>query len=125
MAKLTDFIRNNTDHFGHTYGYHENYCLRVSPRSRDMVQGLLPFLVTRQLFAGAGMIAPSALRGRITIVDPSGRVALELTKEAGEPLSLALPDDTYAVHVDSGNGEFVATVGNGTDIGPFSPGGAE
>jgi proteasome accessory factor A len=58
------FIRNNTDHFGHTYGYHENYCLRVSPRSRDMVQGLLPFLVTRQLFAGAGMIAPASLRGR-------------------------------------------------------------
>ena len=24
----------NADHFGHTYGYHENYCLRVSPRSR-------------------------------------------------------------------------------------------
>jgi proteasome accessory factor A len=58
------FIKNNTDHFGHTYGYHENYCLRVSPRSRDMVQGLLPFLVTRQIFAGAGMIAPAPLRGR-------------------------------------------------------------
>ena len=35
------FIKNNTDHFGHTYGYHENYCLRVSPRSRDVVQGLI------------------------------------------------------------------------------------
>jgi proteasome accessory factor A len=60
------FIKNNTDHFGHTYGYHENYCLRVSPRSRDVVQGLLPFLVTRQLFAGAGMISPTAMRGRPT-----------------------------------------------------------
>jgi proteasome accessory factor A len=58
------FIKNNTDHFGHTYGYHENYCLRVSPRSRDMVQGLLPFLVTRQIFAGAGMLSPAALRSR-------------------------------------------------------------
>ncbi|MBI3971350.1 MAG: proteasome accessory factor PafA2 family protein [Chloroflexi bacterium] len=58
------FIKNNTDHFGHTYGYHENYCLRVSPRSRDMVQGLLPFLVTRQLFTGSGMFFPAALRGR-------------------------------------------------------------
>ena len=52
------FIKNNTDHFGHTFGYHENYCLRVSPRSRDMVEGLLPFLVTRQIFAGAGMVVP-------------------------------------------------------------------
>lgn len=58
------FIKNNADHFGHTYGYHENYCLRVSPRSRDMVQGLLPFLVTRQLFAGAGMLVPAGQRGR-------------------------------------------------------------
>lgn len=52
------FIRNNTDHFGHTYGYHENYCLHVSPRSQDMTQGLMPFLVTRQLYAGAGMMFP-------------------------------------------------------------------
>jgi proteasome accessory factor A len=58
------FIRNNTDHFGHTYGYHENYCLRVSPRSRDLMTGLMPFLVTRQLFAGAGMLLPASLRGR-------------------------------------------------------------
>ncbi|HEX8113562.1 MAG TPA: caspase family protein [Kofleriaceae bacterium] len=58
----------------------------------------------------ATLVLPSALRGRVTVVDPSGRVAVELTKEAGEPLSLALPDATYAVHVDSGNGEFVATV---------------
>jgi hypothetical protein len=58
----------------------------------------------------ATLVLPSALRGRITIIDQSGRVAVELTKEAGEPLSLALPDETYAVHVDSGNGEFVATV---------------
>jgi hypothetical protein len=58
----------------------------------------------------ATLVLPPALRGRITIVDQSGRVAVELTKEAGEPLSLALPDETYSLHVDSGNGEFVATV---------------
>ncbi len=58
----------------------------------------------------ATLVLPSALRGRITIVDQSGRVAVELTKEAGEPLSLALPDETYSVHVDNGSGEFVATV---------------
>ncbi len=58
----------------------------------------------------ATLVLPSALRGRITIVDQSGRVAVELTKEAGEPLSLALPDETYSMHVDNGTGEFVATV---------------
>ena len=67
------FIKNNTDHFGHTFGYHENYCLRVSPRTRDMVEGLLPFLVTRQVFAGAGMVVPPARnrRGRRIEQDPA------------------------------------------------------
>src|SRR5262249_43774311 len=56
------------------------------------------------------LVLPSALRGRITIVDKTGRVAVELTKDAGEPLSLALPNQTYSVHVENSNGEFVATV---------------
>jgi hypothetical protein len=56
------------------------------------------------------LVLASALRGRISIVDHSGRVAVELTKEAGEPLSLALPNETYSVHVDNSAGEFVATV---------------
>jgi hypothetical protein len=58
----------------------------------------------------ATLVLPAALRGRITIVDKTGRVTVELTKEAGDPLSLALPDATYSLHVDNGNGEFVATV---------------
>jgi caspase domain-containing protein len=58
----------------------------------------------------ASLVLPSALRGRITIVDKAGRVAVELTKDAGEPLSLALPSETYSVHVENSNGEFVATV---------------
>lgn len=58
----------------------------------------------------SALVLPSALRGRITIVDKSGRVAVELTKEAGDPLSLALPNETYSMHVENSNGEFVATV---------------
>jgi hypothetical protein len=56
------------------------------------------------------LVLPAALKGRITVVDKSGRVAVELTKEAGEPLSLALPNETYSVHVQNSGGEFVATV---------------
>jgi hypothetical protein len=58
----------------------------------------------------SSLVLPSALRGRITIVDKSGRVAVELTKEAGDPLALALPNETYSLHVENSNGEFVATV---------------
>jgi hypothetical protein len=56
------------------------------------------------------LVLPPALRGRVTIVDKSGRVAVELTKDAGEPLNLALPNETYSVHVENSAGEFVATV---------------
>jgi caspase domain-containing protein len=58
----------------------------------------------------SALVLPSALRGRITVVDKSGRVAVEATKDAGEPLSLALPNETYTVHVENGTGEFAATV---------------
>ncbi|HEY6179410.1 MAG TPA: caspase family protein [Kofleriaceae bacterium] len=58
----------------------------------------------------SSLVLPAALRGRVTVVDKSGRVAVELTKEAGEPLSLALPNETYSVHVQNSGGEFVATV---------------
>ncbi len=58
------FIKNNTDHLGNTFGYHENYSLRRTPRSSALVRGLMPFLTTRQLFAGAGMtIDPAAAAG--------------------------------------------------------------
>ncbi len=58
----------------------------------------------------SALVLPSALRGRVTIVDKTGRVAVELSKEAGEPLSLALPNETYTVRVENKDGEFAATV---------------
>lgn len=58
----------------------------------------------------SALVLPSGLRGRITIVDGSGRVAVELTKEAGEPLNLALPNETYTMHVENKDGEFAATI---------------
>ncbi|MBM4437583.1 MAG: proteasome accessory factor PafA2 family protein, partial [Actinobacteria bacterium] len=60
------FVKNNTDYLGNTFGYHENYSVRLNPRGRDAVFGMMPFLVTRQLFAGAGMVDLAAGRdGRL------------------------------------------------------------
>ena len=89
------FIKNNADHFGHTYGYHENYCLRVSPRSRDMVQGLLPFLVTRQLYAGAGMLFPAAQRGR----SGGGRGAAASSSKESVPFQISQRANFVSVDV--------------------------
>jgi proteasome accessory factor A len=53
--------KNNADLYGHTYGGHENYL--ISPQGMDRIGQLLPFLVTRQIYAGAGKIMTSALNG--------------------------------------------------------------
>jgi hypothetical protein len=53
--------KNNVDLYGHTYGGHENYL--ISPGGMDRIGHLLPFLVTRQIYAGAGKIMTSALNG--------------------------------------------------------------
>lgn len=44
--------KNNVDFYGHTYGGHENYL--ITPQALNDIARLLPFLVTRQIFTGAG-----------------------------------------------------------------------
>ncbi|HUS69007.1 MAG TPA: caspase family protein, partial [Kofleriaceae bacterium] len=56
------------------------------------------------------LVLPAELSGRVTITDAHGRVVVEVTKAAGEPLSLALPGETYTVHVRHERDRFVATV---------------
>src|SRR5262245_17889288 len=46
--------KNNTDFYGHSYGCHENYLLPRALPWDDLVAGVLSFLVTRQIYAGAG-----------------------------------------------------------------------
>ena len=46
--------KNNTDFIGHSYGCHDNYLMRRDVPWDRLVNGVLPFLVTRQIFAGAG-----------------------------------------------------------------------
>jgi proteasome accessory factor A len=52
------FFKNNIDHFtGATFGCHENYLIRRNvPFSTLVIPALLPFLVTRQIFCGAGRV---------------------------------------------------------------------
>ncbi len=52
------FIKNNIDHYtGATFGCHENYLVRREvPFSQVLLPAMLPFFVTRQIFAGAGRV---------------------------------------------------------------------
>jgi proteasome accessory factor A len=48
--------KNNTDGKGNSYGYHENYLLSRSVPFEQVLRYLTPFLVTRQIYAGAGKV---------------------------------------------------------------------
>ncbi|MGQ9921083.1 MAG: proteasome accessory factor PafA2 family protein [Desulfobacca sp.] len=51
-------FKNNLDSCGHSYGAHENYL--VAPQVMDRWPQLIPFLVTRQILAGAGRVVPAS-----------------------------------------------------------------
>jgi proteasome accessory factor A len=48
--------KNNTDGKGNSYGSHENYLMARSVPFERIVDGLTPFLVTRQIFCGGGKV---------------------------------------------------------------------
>ncbi|MDO8479886.1 MAG: proteasome accessory factor PafA2 family protein [Candidatus Rokubacteria bacterium] len=49
-------FKNNTDSVGNSYGCHENYLTRRDVALECLAAGLIPFLVTRQVFTGAGKV---------------------------------------------------------------------
>src|SRR5271170_6784161 len=52
--------KNNTDFRGHSYGCHENYLLPRSLPWAQLAQAAQAFLVSRQIYAGAGKFAIEA-----------------------------------------------------------------
>jgi proteasome accessory factor A len=48
--------KNNTDGKGNSYGYHENYLVARSVPFALLASQLVPFFVTRQIYAGAGKV---------------------------------------------------------------------
>ena len=58
LSEDVAFYANAIDHFGgHTFGCHENYLVDISASAfRGSLALLMPFLVTRQIFAGVGRV---------------------------------------------------------------------
>ncbi len=48
--------KNNTDFHGASYGTHEGYLMSREVPCDILIAGMLPFLVTRQIYAGAGKV---------------------------------------------------------------------
>lgn len=49
-------FKNNTDSAGNSYGCHENFLVHRSAEPDDYLSSFIPFLVSRQIYAGAGKI---------------------------------------------------------------------
>ena len=58
LAEEAGFFKNNIDHYtGATFGCHENYLVRRDvPFSQVLLPAILPFFVSRQIYAGAGRV---------------------------------------------------------------------
>ena len=53
-------FKNNTDSAGNSYGCHENYLTRRADDLGHYAEVLIPFLVSRQIFTGAGKVLQTA-----------------------------------------------------------------
>src|SRR6188472_406450 len=53
-------FKNNTDSAGNSYGCHENYCTNRDDDLGHYAEVLIPFLVSRQIFTGAGKVLQTA-----------------------------------------------------------------
>lgn len=68
--------KNNSDGKGNSYGTHENYLVDRALPFGDLVRDLTPFLVTRQVFTGAGKVGCEAE------VDPALRPRFQISQRA-------------------------------------------
>ncbi|MEM8904181.1 MAG: Pup--protein ligase [Actinomycetota bacterium] len=53
-------FKNNTDSAGNSYGCHENYCTSRTDDFSQYAEVLIPFFVSRQIYAGAGKVLHTA-----------------------------------------------------------------
>ena len=60
-------FRNNTDSAGNSYGCHENYLTQRHDDLSHYSEVLIPFLVSRQIYAGAGKVLQTARGAQFSI----------------------------------------------------------
>lgn len=87
LADQASMIKNNIDHeTDATFGSHENYLVRRAfPFTREGLNRLVPFLVTRQIFAGAGRVgAARTASGLVRIGEETERpdVAFQIAQRS-------------------------------------------
>ena len=86
-GSLVAMYKNNTDFHGASYGTHESYLMRREVPFDNVLEGLLPFFTTRQIFAGAGKVG--------TEKSGAGFVPFQLSQRADFFTTLASVDTLY------------------------------
>ena len=66
LGQRVILYKNNTDFYGHSYGCHDNYLMAREVPFDYLKACILPFFVTRQIFAGAGKIGIETEAGLAT-----------------------------------------------------------
>ena len=56
VSGVISVFKNNTDSLGNTYGCHENFLMNRRVDFWNVTEQLIPFFVTRQIFAGTGKV---------------------------------------------------------------------
>lgn len=74
-------FKNNTDSAGNSYGCHENYLTGRTEELAHYTNALIPFLVTRQIYAGAGKVLQTA-RGAMFCISQRAEHIWEGTSSA-------------------------------------------
>ncbi len=72
-------FKNNTDSVGNTYGCHENYLVDRSINFHKLAEQLIPFFVTRQVFAGAGKVLKTRLGNHYYISQRAQHIYQEIS----------------------------------------------
>jgi len=75
-APALAIYKNNSDGKGNSYGTHENYLMDRAVAFGDIVRDFTPFLVSRQIYTGAGKVGFEAQW------DGRGRTGYQLTQRA-------------------------------------------
>ncbi|MDE2207867.1 MAG: proteasome accessory factor PafA2 family protein, partial [Armatimonadetes bacterium] len=84
-GRKVTIYKNNTDFHGASYGTHESYLMQRSVPVQTLISAMLPFLATRQIYAGSGKVG-SEIRER-------GGVGFQISQRA-DFLQVAASVDT-------------------------------
>jgi proteasome accessory factor A len=72
-------FKNNTDCVGNSYGCHENYLVSRLVSLQRLAEVLIPFLVTRQIFAGAGKVLQTPKGFRYSLSQRAEHIVQEVS----------------------------------------------